>query len=766
MKLVIYEWKKIWGRPRFLLSLCVFLALHVFLLWYQNLPDEQTPPLSAYGRFQDRIAGMDEEEKGAYICRRKEILDGVSFVEEVLLLQGISGQMGQELTDQAMAGHPGVFQEYHGLYLSGAYLEWTDSLWREQALIEQVYEEWQQVSAYGDYLASIQEKKDTLGGIGIFAGSGDSFAARNIRRSARDYAHLTAAGIRFIPGRTLTGALEDVWTDLVLLLGVSLSVGEMILTEKEKGLFLVTRATRHGLTGSMAGKLAALFLHCILLTGGLYGVNFLFFGCQAGFPEGSARLQSVAAFLESPFAIRIWEYVLLCVLTKAVVLYGFGALLTIPCLRADSAVLPYGLGILFVGINEILYLAVPASSRALPLKTLNLVGLLQTKRLYGAYQNFDLLGHPFPRVVAAWLVILLFVLLSVGGSILCFVRGQRLVLRKGHLPGWRPAFRPHGSLFRHECHKIMVGNRGAVILLCCMVLVGGFELGRACSLSPGEQYYRDMMLRLEGELTEEKEELVLAEYARYEEAFRQLERIEEMVAEGMLSEQAGEDLMARWQGVLAFYPAFGRVWQQYADIREQGKGHFIYDTGYLYLLGIWGGENLVDLLLVVLGIILVTGTGNGAEDALGAWKLLGTTWMGKGRILLVRLGVCVMTAFLLALVPMLCRLVRLGELYTWQGLGFSTGDIPCCSMLPGCLTALPVAGFLLVFVLIQGLVLAGAVLLVFALSLWQGSSSRTCFLALLVLVLPLVLLMLGFSWARHFSLYPVYSWLETVGGGI
>ncbi len=762
VKLVIYELKKIWGRPRFLLFLCAFMALHVFLLWYQNLPDEQTPPLSAYGRFQEMTAGMNEEEKGAYICRRKEILDGVSFVEEVLLFQGVSGQMGQELADRAMAEHPGLFQEYDEWYLSGAYLEWTDSLWRERTMVEEVYGEWQQVSTYGDYLASIQEKKDTLGGIGIFAGSGDSFSARNIRKSARDYAHLTASGIRFTLGRTLTGALEHMWTDLVLLLGVFLSVGEMILAEKEKGLFLVTRVTKHGLTGSIAGKLAALLIHCILLTGSLYAVNFLFFGCQAGFPDGSARLQSVAAFRESPFAIRIWEYVMLSVLTKAVVLYGFGVLLTIPCLLADSLVLPYSLGMLFCGINGILYLAVPASSRALPLKTLNLAGLLQTKRLYGAYLNFDLLGYPFSRVVAAWLVILLFVLLSVGGSIFCFVRGQRLVLRKGHLWVWRPPFKPHGSLLRHECHKIMVGNRGGVILLCCMVLVGSFELGRACYLSAGEQYYRDIMLRLEGGLTKEKEDLVLAEKSRYEKAFQQVERIERLMAEGVLSEPAGEEQMAKWKGILAFYPDFRRVWQQYEGIREHGEGHFIYDTGYLYLFGIWGGENLVDLLLVVLGVILVTGNGNGPDTTCGIWKLLGATRAGKRRILMSRLRVCVSTALLLALVPVLCRAVGMRDLFTWQGFGLSTGDIPCCSMLPGFLTALPVVGFVLVFALSQGLVLAVAALLVFALSLWQRTGARTYFLAMLVFILPLVLQLLGLSWAERFSLYPLYSWMRSM----
>ncbi len=127
-----------------------------------------------------------------------------------------------------------------------------------------------------------------------------------------------------------------------------------------------------------------------------------------------------------------------------------------------------------------------------------------------------------------------------------------------------------------------------------------------------------------------------------------------------------------------------------------------------------------------------------------------------------RLRVCVSTALLLALVPVLCRAVGMRDLFTWQGFGLSTGDIPCCSMLPGFLTALPVVGFVLVFALSQGLVLAVAALLVFALSLWQRTGARTYFLAMLVFILPLVLQLLGLSWAERFSLYPLYSWMRSM----
>ena len=60
------------------------------------------------------------------------------------------------------------------------------------------------------------------------------------------------------------------------------------------------------------------------------------------------------------------------------------------------------------------------------------------------------------------------------------------------------------------------------------------------------------------------------------------------------------------------------------------------------------------------------------------------------------------------------------------------------------------------------LVLAVAALLVFALSLWQRTGARTYFLAMLVFILPLVLQLLGLSWAERFSLYPLYSWMRSM----
>ena len=61
-------------------------------------------------------------------------------------------------------------------------------------------------------------------------------------------------------------------------------------------------------------------------------------------------------------------------------------------------------------------------------------------------------------------------------------------------------------------------------------------------------------------------------------------------------------------------------------------------------------------------------------------------------------------------------------------------------------------------VLSQALTLALAALAVALISLWQKNTVRTCFAAVLLLVVPPLLDMMGFSFAGKFSLYPLYAW--------
>ena len=274
LRLTVFELQKIWGRRNFLFSACLILLLNLFLLWYTGLSSGNTPEPASYRSFAADLQGLSEKEKHAFVTERKELMDGIQHVQTVLAME--QSEIGAMFAEQERNEHPGVFEAYFDCYQSGEYLRYTDSLEREISLTDEMYEENALVISYEDYLNTIQEQKSQLSGISIFASQDqDSFSARNIRKSAEDHAGLTTENVRWMPSRPIASAMENLW----------------------KGLFPITRSTRLGLGPDLSARLLALLIHCFSSATALYGSNLLFFGATYGWPDLTARLQSLAPYI-------------------------------------------------------------------------------------------------------------------------------------------------------------------------------------------------------------------------------------------------------------------------------------------------------------------------------------------------------------------------------------------------------------------------------------------------------------------------------------
>ena len=86
----------------------------------------------------------------------------------------------------------------------------------------------------------MQGNKASLSGISIFGNQDkNNFSTRNIEKSAEDYAALSDQNIRWMPSKALSVSMENIWTDLFLILSVFLFAGNLIFEEKEKKLFYI-----------------------------------------------------------------------------------------------------------------------------------------------------------------------------------------------------------------------------------------------------------------------------------------------------------------------------------------------------------------------------------------------------------------------------------------------------------------------------------------------------------------------------------------------
>lgn len=750
-RLTCFELQKVWCRRGFRFAACVMLFLNIFLLWYTNLGNERTPGLSSYRAFAADMEGMPEAEKATFVKDLKETIDGVSFVSLILSMQ--SSGVGADFAAREMAENPGVFEAYYGLYEYGDYLRYTGSLELEGSFINEMYAEVSKVASYDSYLHSVQETKDSLNRISIFAAQkNDSFASRNLQKSAEDYRALSSAGIKWMPSKAVVSAMESVWTDVLLILLSFLFIGSLITEEKQKGLFYITRSTKYGTDLSILSKLLALLVHCLVFTALLYGSNYLYFGHTSGWCDVTAKIQSLAPYMESSLPVSIFEFIVLSVVTKALVLFGAGAVLTAFCVLSENMVLPYLAGIAIWVVSWALYYFIPAASKVSTVKYGNLFGALRAENLYGTYLNLNMWGYPLSRVMLSWIVISIVTLAGVALSFVSFVKGEKLQLKRV-TRYFCFRFRPHTCLFRHEGYKILISGHGFLILLIFCFLIGYNTFHHTYTPTTREQYYQDIMLKLEGKLTEEKAALIESESARYQEAFAEIETIDTLVASGAINSYTGDAMKAQWYSVMAFYPEFQRVEQQFELVRSTG-GRFVYDTGYLYLFGVLGESVLSDFLLLTIGIILAFSQVMSIEHQCGAWKVLCATAVGKPGITARKIQVCCLAASVFSAFPFFCRWINIARAFPMQGVLFPARSIPSYQHLPA---FMPIAALILFKALLQiavGLILA---LIMTGLSGWSKNHGQACFFGLLILCAPIILTALGFTFAQQFSLYPLYA---------
>lgn len=714
-----FELQKVWRKGNFLSLMVLLLLLNVFLLWYVNRPAGDEPPLSAYKAVCQDISDMTEQEKFAYISDLKERADG-----------------------------------------SGDSLIYTDSPEKECTLIDELYEEISAVSGYDDYLASVQKNSSQLDGISIFRSptSEENFGSRNIAKSAADHAGLSSENICWFPSKGMTMAVESRATDLLLLLSVFLFIGQLITEEKGKGLFAVTRSTKRGLWADMGARIAALLIHSSVVCLLLYGSNLIVAGSMAGIGKLSASLQSLAPYVESSFPISLGAFLTLGLITKIGAVFLLGLLLAACAVYSSHSFMPQLIGIGFLGLNWILYAFIPSYSHLNLLKHLSYFSLLRTDALFGTYFNLNIMGFPLGRTSCS--LVLLAVLLSAGiaAVLLLFRYGNRLSMNRTsgyfHLP-----FHPHNSLFRHEGYKMLIANRGLLILLAFVILLGWNALGKNYTPSAGEQYYQSMMLSLEGELTEEKEAGIKAEQSRYDEAFAQMERIDQMVADGRISENAGDSMKEPWYSEVAFYPWFQRIQTQYERILSDG-GVFIYDTGYLYLFGQMDDDFLINLLLISLCFSFAFANVMAMEDGKGLWGLLSATKLGRKRILVQKWMVCSVASMGVTLLPWFFRGLSISSVYPMGEIWAEIQSIPQYREFP---VNLPILWFLMLTVLSQLISTQLICAVVLLLSKWRKNYFQTLFLTLLLLAAPLVLAQMGISIMRWFSVWPLYGWTGYIG---
>jgi len=111
------------------------------------------------------------------------------------------------------------------------------------------------VNTHSAYLDRIDEAANRLLGTAIFGSDPNSFPARNISRTQRDFYGQRETQIRFDVNEGLSVLLESPSTDIIIVLLMLTICTALITDEKDRRLFLLIKATPNGQIHTISQKL-------------------------------------------------------------------------------------------------------------------------------------------------------------------------------------------------------------------------------------------------------------------------------------------------------------------------------------------------------------------------------------------------------------------------------------------------------------------------------------------------------------------------------
>lgn len=721
-------------------TISIFIALTILngvLLWVNENQKNDTYTASQYKAVFADLKGMSPKEAYDQINAQSQklyLFDRLSY--------------GEDITD-VLAENPEInANRLLSEYKNKSYLKYTSDSFSEQHLLNDILAETESCAKYEDYLKGIDDKAKKMTGISLFSDP-NSFSYKNIEKTPEDFAHLKGSTLKIAPSKGVSMATGFLATDLIGFLMIMTVVVTIVTREKELNQIVLSRTSFKGRAILGMSKLFTCITAALIAEIILYAVNFTISYFTYGFGDLSRQIQSVYDFNGSNLKISVLEYFVLFMAAKFAVYCVFAGLIYLVTTVSNTAVKVYGILVITIAAESVMYYTISSASYLCPLKYVNILAYVNTKDLFASYLNLNLLGKPV-NYIAVFIITIAVLLIALSViSVIIFSKQKVLKSRtKKFSLGKINIYKGRNTnLFFHECYKIFIGGKALLILIAFSVItVVAYEPMRESFLSADEVYYKQYMLKFEGEYNSEKQKMIDKEDKKFSDA--QTKMSEEMAK----NDGDGIFVMMKYQDILAPQYAFELVKQHAEYLQTTKNGEFVYDSGYKLLIGDESAGNkdltlgLTAMAMVICCLVYVYSI----EYQTGASVLLKTSARGRTDTFLHKftIGVIIVTIiYVLTYAPYLYNVLNT---YGVRGINASICSIEAFSN-----WTMSIKGYLIFISVVRYAALICAMLIIYFLSSRLKSVISTFLASTAILVLPILLSLLGIKFFDYVLLNPI-----------
>lgn len=751
MELIWLEGKRIAKKGWVLLCFLAFLALG---LWISELTLERS--------FRDENCSVEQYLEAAESCRGMALTEAAEYLRERVDAAFQTVETYQDYRARMISLEEAVEKLASLGYGETPPDELTFSELREEwEKYQCVLDEVNLLLQYGDRMREIQQGAGGLSGISFF--NEDEYVTLTREKAMRDYAGLQVELDTWQPNVSAREFLQNRVMDGLIFLFLTVVVLLLCMEEKEKGYAALTAAAKGGRQRFYVKKAGVLFAFTLFTVLIYEGALLSYDVWRLGSVVWNAPIQSIAAFEMCCHGFSVGMVIVLTILLKVLLFYVLALVLSaLACLMPKT--------MHFLCVTALIVLLSVVWDRTADINgsfgwmtCLNPIGLTDTAGMIIRYRQFSIFGNPVSEAWISGIFIVLLAPASFAAGLLFYARtakrkgmlflianegsGKIRKYRQERIDRYAEAVQTgHGrrlpkGAFLLELKKSMISYRMLLpVLVVIFACVLGYFVSDGKPMTQQERFYQEYMTELNGSLTPEKEQFIIEERERY----RKLEVfLNELLAQG-----GDQNLLISYiETELVRKAAFDLVELQYARVQEKG-GVFLYEAGYLYLMGLEENESgHIGVFLGVLILILLLPYLSWIELGGGADGVVRTTMRGRSRVLLTQYAVYFLTAVLLF--GSLCAedAAKIFGQFGGYGLAEATENI---SQLGGFLSGCSIGAYLAVVYALRLLGVALAALLVMACMYLCRDYLSTVLLCGVLLVIPNLLFMNGFSFMRGY----------------
>lgn len=745
IKTIKYEFLKIFTNKLFLYTLIFFILADIIILLYtgSSLKNNKVP-YYAYRLLNKELENLTEQEKENYINQEYEKIYAFNIIDNVKNLKNNDDEIIKQYAETLKEENKELYEKYIKEFGSQTY-KYTGDILKEKFFWEEIKNEYQKTKNYKRTIEEILEKSENLDTISIFTDSEDSFSKKNIKDTAKNYEKMIDTNINFIPSKGIENFTSFGITDIFIILMIFVISTIIIFEEREKNLLILIKSTKNGRTKTILSKIIVMFIIIIGITLIMYLINFIYYGINIGYGNLNNSLQSISTFIYSTLQIKIWQYLILFMITKILVFCIVSLMILIVSSTAKNNFSNYIAVISILGISFLLYKIIDPISKYNIFRVINIINLLEVNSIYKTYINLNLFGNmKNVLTLSLYFAIILFVICSF--AILYIFNKKRdfkikesFILNKirGITFFKTIIFK---NIFYIESYKLYIKNKVAVILILFAIFQVYNFSNINKTISFNENIYRNYMKILSGKLTNEKQDFIEKEREKFRQAELAIQNIEEKIKIGEITRKTAIEYIAHYEQILSTKDMFIKVLEQYEYIKTHPNAEFVYDTGYKQLLRI--NKNAffeTDLYLIIIGIICFTEIII-LEYKTGMIKILNTTPKGKRYTIKNKIVICIFTSFIIFAISIIPEILKIKQVYGFDNIMASITSISDFEMLP---IKINILTFIIITYLIKLIVFVNITILILWITLKLKNTTYSILVASSVLLIPVVLNLFG-----------------------